>query len=136
MTRAKGKQTMLTEAQRQEQYNKLREEELRCKAMKEKLRAQRLQLEKLQAPPPPPQKEMIVVNPRQHEPPRLRLKFVSVEEISDHSESDGEDHYCRRHQRMSPLSEELEEVQWPHHLNPAILPQFDGELDPEEFLLK
>ena len=37
-TRAKGKQTMLTEAERQEQYNKLREEELR---------AQRLQLEKL-----------------------------------------------------------------------------------------
>ena len=51
MTRAKGKQTMLTEAERQEQYNKLREEELRCKAMQEKLRAQRLQLEKLQAPP-------------------------------------------------------------------------------------
>ena len=42
---------MLTKAERQEQYNKLREEELRCKAMQEKLRAQRLQLEKLQAPP-------------------------------------------------------------------------------------
>ena len=61
-TRAKGKQTMLTEAELQEQYNKLREEELRCKAMQEKLRAQWLQLEKLQAPPPsPPQKEMIGV---------------------------------------------------------------------------
>jgi len=47
MTRAKGKQTMLTEAERQEQYNKLREEELRCKAMQEKLRVQQLQLEKL-----------------------------------------------------------------------------------------
>jgi hypothetical protein len=34
------------------------------------------------------------------------------------------------------LSEELEEVQWPHRLNPAILPLFDGESDPEEFLLK
>jgi len=33
MTRAKGKQTMLTDVERQEQYNKLREEELRCKAM-------------------------------------------------------------------------------------------------------
>ena len=42
MTRAKGKQTMLTEAERQEQYNKLREEELRCKAMQKKLRTQRL----------------------------------------------------------------------------------------------
>ena len=34
------------------------------------------------------------------------------------------------------MSEELEEIQWPHHLNPAVLPQFDGESDPEEFLLK
>ena len=122
-TRAKGKQTMLTEAERQEQYNKLREEELRCKAMQEKLRAQRLQLEKLQAtPPPPPQKEMIGVNLRQQEPPRFCPKLVPVEEISDHSESDAEEHYRRRHQRISPLSEELEEVPWPHRLNPAILP--------------
>ena len=122
-TRAKGKQTMLTEAERQEQYNKLREEELRCKAMQEKLRAQRLQLEKLQAPPlPPPQKEMIGVNPRQQEPPRFRPKFVPVEEISDHFESDSEEPYRRRHKKISPLSEELEEVQWPHRLNPAILP--------------
>jgi len=64
MTRAKGKQTMLTEAERQEQHNKLREEELRCKAMQEKLRAQRLQLEQLQAPPKPPQREAAVANPR------------------------------------------------------------------------
>ena len=87
MTRAKGKQTMLTEAERQEQYNKLREEELRCKAMQEKLRAQLLQLEKLQAPPPPPppQKEMIGANPRQQKPPRFRPKLMLVEEISDHS---------------------------------------------------
>ena len=40
ITRAKGKETMLTEAERQEQYNKLREEELRCKALQEKLQAQ------------------------------------------------------------------------------------------------
>ena len=122
ITRAKGKETMLTEVERQEQYYKLKKEELRCKALQEKLRAQRLQLEKLQAPPPPPQKEMIVVNPRQQEPPRFRPRFVPVEEISDRSESDGEEHYRRRHQRISPLSEGLEEVQWPHRLNPAILP--------------
>ena len=89
----------------------MREEEHRCKAMQEKLRAQRLQLEKLQAsPPPPPQKEMIGVNPRQQEPPRFRPKLVPVEEISNHSESYVEEHYRRRHQRISPLSEELEEV--------------------------
>ena len=112
ITRAKGKETMLTKVERQEQYNKLREEELRSKALQEKLRAQRLQLEKMQAPPPPPPppKEMIMINPRQHEPPRFRPKFVSVKEISDHSESDDEEHYRRRHQRISPLSEELEEV--------------------------
>ena len=97
-TRVKGKQTLLTEEEHQEQYNRLREEELRSKAMQEKLRAQRQQLEKLQAPPPPPpQKEMIGVNPRQQEPPRFRPKLVLVEEISDHSMSDAEEHYQRRH---------------------------------------
>ena len=35
ITRAKGKEIMLTEAERQEQYNKLQEEELRCKALQE-----------------------------------------------------------------------------------------------------
>ena len=34
------------------------------------------------------------------------------------------------------MSEELEEIQWPHRLNLAVLPQFDDESDPEEFLLK
>ena len=53
ITRAKGKETKLNEAERQEQYNKLREEELHCKALQEKICAQRLQLEKLQPPPPP-----------------------------------------------------------------------------------
>ena len=27
-------------------------------------------------------------------------------------------------------------MQWPHRLNPAVLPQFDWESDPEKFLLK
>ena len=122
ITRAKGKETMLTEAERQEQYNKLREEELRCKALQEKLRAQRLQLEKMQAPPPPPPKEMAVTNPWQHEPPRVRSRIIPIEEISDRSESDGEEYCLRGYQRRSPLSEELEEIQWPHRLNPAVLP--------------
>ena len=46
ITRAKGKEIMLTEAERQGQYNKPQEEELRCKALQEKIRAQRLILEK------------------------------------------------------------------------------------------
>ena len=40
ITRAKGKETMLSEAERQEQYNKLKGEELRCKALQKKLQAQ------------------------------------------------------------------------------------------------
>ena len=69
----------------------MREEELQCKALQEKFRAHWLQLEKLQAPPPPPQKEMIVVNPWQHEPPRVLPRLIPIEDISDHSESDGEE---------------------------------------------
>ena len=84
ITRAKGMETMLTEAERQEQYNKLREEKLHCRVLQEKLRAQRLQLEKMQAPPPPPQ-EMAATNPRQHEPPRVRSRIIPIEEISDRS---------------------------------------------------
>ena len=46
ITRAKGKGTMLSEAERQEQYNKLKEEELHCRAMQKKLKEQRQMLEK------------------------------------------------------------------------------------------
>ena len=136
ITRAKGKETMLSEEERQEQYNKVSEEELRCKALQEKLRAQRLQLEKMQAPPPPPPKEMAATNPRQHEPPRVRSRIIPIEEISDCSDSDGEDHNRRGYQRRTPLSEEREEIHWPHRLNPEVLLQFDGESNPDEFLLK
>ena len=41
VTRAKGKQSILTEAERQEQYNNIKEEELRCLAMQRRLREQR-----------------------------------------------------------------------------------------------
>ena len=53
ITRAKGKEIMLIEAERQEQYNKLQEEDLHFKVLQEKIRAQRLMLEKMQAPQPP-----------------------------------------------------------------------------------
>jgi len=116
--------------------------------MQKKLQEQRLLLEKMQAPPPPPPpppppRETATTNPRQHALPRVCPMIIPVEENSDRSESDGEEHYRRSHQRSwhhhslrTPLSEELEEVQWPHCLNSAVLPQFDGESDPEEFLLK
>ena len=95
ITRAKGKGTMLSEAERQEQYNKLREEELHCKALQEKLQAQRLLLEKMQAPPPPPPKEKATINRQQHGLPRVRPRIIPIEGISDRSESDGEEHYRR-----------------------------------------
>ena len=132
---------MLSEAEREEQYTKLREEEVRCKAIQKKLQEQRLLLEKMQAPPPP--RETATTNSRQHVPPRVRPMITPIEENSDRSESDGEENYRRGYQRSrqhhglrTPLSKELEEIQWPHHLNPAVLPQFNGESDPEEFLLK
>ena len=93
VTRAKGKETMLTEAERLEQYNKLREEELCCKALQEKLCAQHLQLEKMQAPPPP--RETATTNPRQHVPPRVCPMIIPIEENSDRSESDDEENYQR-----------------------------------------
>jgi hypothetical protein len=31
---------------------------------------------------------------------------------------------------------EFEELQWPPHFNPAILPQYEGDSNPREFLLK
>ena len=132
---------MLSEAEREEQYTKLREEEVRCKAIQKKLQEQRLLLEKMQAPPPP--RETATTNPRQHVPPRVCPMIIPIEENTDCSESDGEEHYRRSHHRSrhhhslrTPLSEKLEEGQWPHRLSSAVLPQFDGESDLEEFLLK
>ena len=61
VTRAKGKETMLSKAERQEQYNKLKEEELHRRAMQKKLQEQRLMLEKMQAPPL--LREMATTNP-------------------------------------------------------------------------
>jgi len=40
ITRAKGKETMLSKAERHEQYNNMKVEELRCKALQKKLQTQ------------------------------------------------------------------------------------------------
>jgi hypothetical protein len=42
----------------------------------------------------------------------------------------------RREDPRSPLAVELEEVPWPHRFNATTLPQYHGESDPREFLLK
>ena len=36
----------------------------------------------------------------------------------------------------TPLSVEFEELPWPPRFNPTILPQFDGDSNPKDFLLK
>jgi len=96
ITRAKGKEIMLTEVERQEQYNKL-QEELRCKALQEKIRAQRLMLEKMQAPQPPQalSKGTVATNPPRNA--RVRTRTIPVEEISDQSEPEEEGYYRRGH---------------------------------------
>ena len=78
----------MTEAERQEQYNKLQEEELRCKALQEKIRAQRPLLEKMQALEPlqPLPKGPVAMNPPRHAPSRVRTRTIPIEEISDQSE--------------------------------------------------
>ena len=82
---------------------------------------------------------------RRHEALRGRPQIIPIEEDLDQSESkddEGEYHYQPRHQgrhnttSKSPLSEEVEEMQWPRCFNPTILPPFDGKSDPKEFLLK
>jgi hypothetical protein len=37
---------------------------------------------------------------------------------------------------VSPLSVELESASWPRHFNANTLPQYDGDYDPKEFLMK
>ena len=98
-------------------------------------------LDKMQAPPIP--KETAPANLRQHAPPRVHPIIIPIEENSERFDSKKEEYHQRSHPRghhhyglKTPLSKELEEVQWPHRLNPAVLPQFDGESDPNEFLLK
>ena len=93
MTRAKGKEVMRSEAQRQEQYNNLKEEELRCQAMQKKLREQQM-LDKMQAPPV--LKEPAQTNPQQDEPLRVRPRIIPIEEDSELSDSDAKEGEYRR----------------------------------------
>ena len=58
-----------------------------------------------------------------------------------YSDEEGEYRMMQQHQRNrgglgTPLSAEYEELHWPPWFNPAILPQYDGESDPRDFLLK
>ena len=126
-----GQRAELT-AQELEQLNKLKEEELHFKAMRQAIR-DRLEMMKppCQAPKPVPQEP---------QPQRLRQQPILIEEELYSDEEEGE--YVMPHQHRpqqglaTPLSAEIEELPWPPHFNSTILPQFDGDSDPKDFLFK
>ena len=78
--------------------------------------------------------------PQAHQPQRLRQQPILIEEELYSNKEEGE--YVMPHQHRpqqglgTPLLEEFEDLQWPPRFNPAILPQFDGDSNPKEFLLK
>ena len=77
-------------------------------------------------------------------PQRLRQQPVLIrEQFSD--EEEGEyvmpqhlhpRQFHPQEDLATPLSVEFEELPWPPRFNPTILPQFDGDSDPKDFLLK
>ena len=78
------------------------------------------------------------------QPQRLRQQRIIIEEqFSDEEEGEYRMPHQLRPQHIHlqqdlamPLAVEFEELPWPPHFNPTILPQFDGESDPKDFLLK
>src|SRR6185437_4390044 len=78
--------------------------------------------------------------PQAPQPQRLCQHPVFIEEELYSDKEEGEyviPHHHRPQQGLgTPLSAEFEELPWPPRFNPTILPQFDGESDPKDFLLK
>jgi len=69
--------------------------------------------------------------------------FIDEEQYSDEEEGEYRMPHQLRPQQIrpqqdlaTPLSVEFEELPWPPRFNPTILPQFDGESNPKDFLLK
>jgi len=131
-TRAKGKGHELTTEELEEQLNKLKEEELRCKAMRQAIRDRLVMMKPLRQDSRPVQQAP--------QPQRLRQQPIFIEEEWYSDEEEGEyrmPHQLRPQQDLAtPLSIEFEELPWPPCFNPTILPQFDGDSDPKDFLLK
>ena len=85
MTRSKGKQWELTAEEVEEQLNRLKEEELRCKAMRQQIRERMAMLQQDQAPCPEPASAP-------HAPQRVRLRprpiIIKKEMYSDEEEGE------------------------------------------------
>jgi hypothetical protein len=71
-------------------------------------------------------------------------KYASEEQSIGHGQErrQGPEHFApddapfRNIVPVSPLSVELESAPWPRRFNANTLPQYDGDYDPEEFLIK
>ena len=135
---------MLTEEEAQEQYKQLKEEELCCQLLHQKIQDRKRALKEMQglhAKHP----EQVATAARNHKALMPRPWIIMVEDSppkESEDEGDGEYHlryYQHRRyyeDKKSPLLVELYEVSWLRHFNPATLSQFDGESKPKEFLLK
>jgi hypothetical protein len=85
MTRSKGKQWELTAEEVEEQLNRLKEEELCCKAMRQQIREHMVMLQQDQAICPEP-----APVPRAPQPVRLHPRPMIIEEEMYSDEEEGE----------------------------------------------
>ena len=124
----------------EEQLNKLKEEELHCKAMWEQIRECMAMLQQDQAPCPEPAPAPHAAQPVRPLPRPIII--IIIEEVMCSDKEEGEYRMMQQHHWQhrgglgTPLSVEFEELQWLPCFNPAILPQYDGDSNPREFLLK
>ena len=132
----KGKGHQLSAEELEEQFSKLKEQELRCKAMRQTIRDRLVMMK------PPRQDPRLVQQVPQPQGLRRQPPFIE-DQYSD--EEEGEyvipnqlrpQHHYPQQNPTTPLSVEFEEIPWPPRFNPTILPQFDGDSDPRDFLLK
>jgi hypothetical protein len=92
--RAKGKGLTLSEAEKEEPYKKLREEELRCQLMQQKLRGQRRMLDQMQAAHDAPEGAV----PRRHARPQVIAVKEDPEQSESEDQEEGEYHHRRQYQ--------------------------------------
>ena len=85
MTRSKGKQRELTAEEVEEQLNRLKEEELHYKAMRQQICKRMVMLQQDQAPRPEP-----APVPRTPQPVRFRPRPIIIEEEGYSDEEEGD----------------------------------------------
>ena len=112
MTRSKGKQRALTTEELEEQLSKIKEEELRCMAMRQQIHERMAILQQDQAP----RLEPAPVAPHAPQPVRLRLRPIIIEEEGYSDEEEGDYRMLQQQHRQNrgglgtPLSVEFEEL--------------------------